>query len=556
MPRPNKRKQQISALPRNQGRYESQEEKLHVEIIPEEISPKIEMIQEILQETATMQEEIPPTDTIAQASSQIAKCNLPSTEISEKLEMRLKEVNQQCAIVKSSKANASIYNYLRLLSISSKGDYTAKHIRKWENHYVKTGELLVDHFSNDCQAWLHQQKPESRSPEALKIYIEGTVFPQIAENIKKNSISERTCRTYMHLWGFRYNEKRKGVYYDGHERPDVVIYRREWLNRMFTYRKYMKTFDGDILDIVLEPKLGPGEKEIVQVTHDKCHFYANDGQRRIWIGKNEDILCPKGEGRSVMVSAFLCSCHGLLQLSDKQMRANLHIMHKEAFILCSIQLDGYWKSEHMLEQLVQQAILIFEVLHSGCIGVFCFDQSTNHNAIAENTLVATKMNLGPGGVQPIMRDGWYINENGVWTIQSMVFSDNYKVEELRGKPKGIKEIIMEPLEEAVLGKGHILEQYPKFHCECNFIERYWGYIKRETRKLCNYNYTDLLQQVPKALVNVPVTTIRKFACKSWRYMDTYDKGLEGRAAKWAVTKYKSHRRLPVTIEKQIDSDKE
>jgi len=43
-----------------------------------------------------------------------------------------------------------------------------------------------------------------------------------------------------------------------------------------------------------------------------------------------------------------------------------------------------------------------------------------------------------------------------------------------------------------------------------------------------------LREIPKVLDSVPVTTIRKFARKSWRYMDAYEKGLEGRIAEWAV----------------------
>ncbi|GET52503.1 hypothetical protein BCR41DRAFT_396467 [Rhizophagus irregularis DAOM 181602=DAOM 197198] len=74
----------------------------------------------------------------------------------------------------------------------------------------------------------------------------------------------------------------------------------------------------------------------------------------------------------------------------------------------------------------------------------------------------------------------------------------------------------------------------------------------KTRRLCNYNYNDLLLQVPEVLISVPVTTIHKFARKSWRYMDAYNKGLEGRTAEWAVSKYKSHRRLPDNIEKIMD----
>ncbi|EXX58953.1 hypothetical protein RirG_193120 [Rhizophagus irregularis DAOM 197198w] len=359
----------------------------------------------------------------------------------------------------------------------------------------------------------------------------------------------------------------------------------------------MKEFDGDMMDIVSEPQFKPGEKELVQVTHDECHFYANDGQRRIWMREDEDILRSKHQRRSIMISAFLCLCHGLLRLSNEQLQENPHIKNKEAFVIRSVQTDGYWKSEHMLDQLVHQAIPIFEILHPGCVGVFCFDQSTNHNAMAADALIATRMNLSPGGAQPKMRDGWYIDKNGEKQTQLMVFPGNHK---LKGKPKGIKQVLTERnlwpeksirlmceqclgkqddnvdlerldccarrimslqpdfceqrsiLKEALIKAGHIFERYPKFHCECNFIERYWSFAKRETRQICNYNFNDLLIQVPEVLISVPVTTIRKFARKSWRYMDAYNKGLESRTAEWAVNKYKSHRRLPENIERIMD----
>src|SRR5579859_2480001 len=112
----------------------------------------------------------------------------------------------------------------------------------------------------------------------------------------------------MHIWGYKYDEKKKRIYYDRHERPDVVMYKKEWLKRMFEYQKSMKDFDGDMLDITIELQLKPGEKEFIQVTHDECHFYANNGQRRIWIRKDEDILHSKYMGRSIIVLAFLCPC--------------------------------------------------------------------------------------------------------------------------------------------------------------------------------------------------------------------------------------------------------
>ncbi|CAG8841048.1 32008_t:CDS:2, partial [Racocetra persica] len=37
------------------------------------------------------------------------------------------------------------------------------------------------------------------------------------------TISERTCRNYMYSWGFKYDKRRKGIYFDGHKRPDMNL---------------------------------------------------------------------------------------------------------------------------------------------------------------------------------------------------------------------------------------------------------------------------------------------------------------------------------------------
>ncbi len=67
--------------------------------------------------------------------------------------------------------------------------------------------------------------------------------------------------------------------------------------------------------------------------------------------EDEDILRSKHQGRSIIVSAFLCPCHGLLRLFDEQLQANPHIKNKKALVFLSIQTDRYWKSEYMLDQV-------------------------------------------------------------------------------------------------------------------------------------------------------------------------------------------------------------
>ena len=55
------------------------------------------------------------------------------------------------------------------------------------------------------------------------------------------------------------------------------------------------------------------------------------------------------------------------------------------------------------------------------------------------------------------------------------------------------------LEIGITARGHECIFYPKFHCELNYIEFFWGAVKRYTRENCNYSFVDLEDMIKAGL---------------------------------------------------------
>jgi len=90
--------------------------------------------------------------------------------------------------------------------------------------------------------------------------------------------------------------------------------------------------------------------------------------------------------------------------------------------------------------------------------------------------------------------------------------------------------------------GHEVVSYPKFHCELNYIEYYWGAVKRYTRANCQYSFLELEKLLFVALDSVELKTIRRFAARSKRWMMAYINGLTVGQREYAEKQCKPHRR--------------
>ena len=82
---------------------------------------------------------------------------------------------------------------------------------------------------------------------------------------------------------------------------------------------------------------------------------------------------------------------------------------------------GYWQATDVLKQLEETSIPAFNQMHPEAWGLFVFDSSTNHEVYAADARVAValKMNLGPGGKVPVMRNTKFVNGLGVEIEQAM-----------------------------------------------------------------------------------------------------------------------------------------
>jgi hypothetical protein len=77
---------------------------------------------------------------------------------------------------------------------------------------------------------------------------------------------------------------KKGVYMDGHKRPDVVDYwMKTFLLLMAQCEEKMVHWIADGPDLVhVDPKLGPDNKRIIAVFQDESCFHVNEYKSDAW----------------------------------------------------------------------------------------------------------------------------------------------------------------------------------------------------------------------------------------------------------------------------------
>ncbi|KAH9115605.1 hypothetical protein LEN26_012972 [Aphanomyces euteiches] len=200
-------------------------------------------------------------------------------------------------------------------------------VQNWAKAYARDGQLPEsqrgkhqksssmihdEDFLSKCGKWLRTTLPPQRTPRNFQLYLNEILLPSLTGALQ-TTVSIETSRRWMIHAGYKYGAWSKDVFLDGHERHDVVEYRADFCRKWIELSKRMVSYTGPDMETVECPENSVLEP-VVWLTHDESVFYANDDGGMIWTNSAHPDLPKKSRGRSIMVSDFLCPCHGRLYM--------------------------------------------------------------------------------------------------------------------------------------------------------------------------------------------------------------------------------------------------
>ncbi|CAG8706981.1 15407_t:CDS:1, partial [Dentiscutata heterogama] len=160
-------------------------------------------------------------------------------------------------------------------------------IKSKRGRHIKTKSLIHNKsFRLQINQYLEKNKFKLAIPNFIR-YV-SSIMPTFG--ITSKIINRSTARRWLKLLGWKYQTHTKKIYFDGHEREDVVEDRNRFLQEMARLRKQMAQYIGENLDRIIPPELYP---EIVPVNQDETTLYANDGVNEYWGPAGEYSLRKK-----------------------------------------------------------------------------------------------------------------------------------------------------------------------------------------------------------------------------------------------------------------------
>ena len=218
--------------------------------------------------------------------------------------------------------------------------------------------IRQDEFCHEARKYVRDNANKKGEPN-----LTCDMFRDWVNNVYDCEICTVTARKWLQKLGFKQVNHTKGVYFNGHEREDVVSYRTEFLDKLEELDRRC-IYDGRV------PRLFEGEKPLICIHHDKSTFYSNADQKCYWSDGSTIVLKQKSLGQSIMVSDFI------EEAGSDFLKHNGSV----ARLLLVTKTDGYFDSDKLLQQ-VDKAISIFDRKYPHAQGLFLFDNAPSHRNV-------------------------------------------------------------------------------------------------------------------------------------------------------------------------------
>jgi len=217
---------------------------------------------------------------------------------------------------------------------------------KWSQSPGKLHQLLKNELAAPEAREYVTQITTDEMPHGLRVYLEQHVLPQFHLKPTPSGLSLSRMRRLLISEGFEFTEYHKAVYFDGHERPDVVNDRtNRFIPMMKLIRPQLVQYKVGSFEEELETA-DPSRPKLVLVAHDEMAAQAHDGTKWGWVMRGEQPLRKKGAGRGIHQSEFICSTVG--HLKDAGVTLEYGKNH-----------GGFWNGQMFVDQVCQDRRHIF-----------------------------------------------------------------------------------------------------------------------------------------------------------------------------------------------------
>jgi hypothetical protein len=193
---------------------------------------------------------------------------------------------------------------------------------------------------------------------------------KILREYRLTNINPSTVYRWLIKLGFRYETRRKGYYVDGHEKPDTIQYRKQFVTRYLQYERrthgWVQITNQEAMELeqkgyikrnsgywyvnangnamvefhvntchIFEERANDGtkfggnlsvrkkqeEKPLIMFGHDECIFKQYALTKKHWKAPSGAVvLIPKDDGQGIMIIAFQSREFGFgVQISDQEL---------------------------------------------------------------------------------------------------------------------------------------------------------------------------------------------------------------------------------------------